>query len=217
MGKDEKGAVLERTENRVAACGGHARADLRDASCGPPPLPGCGPLRPFGRKFRIQNSRFKITNRAAACGGRNDAKELRASAAGRLRPANRCAIASLQKSPQPSGRACDHKEQPSAGEGRLRAAAPVPGANSKFKIQNSELMGSSSSSGCKPAEDATTQRSCGPPPGGGCGPPIAARLLPCKKKPAAERTGLRRRGAALRPGAAAGCRSLRDRARRKTP
>ena len=29
--------------------------------------------------------------------------------------------------------------------------------------------------------------------------------------PAAERTGLRRRGAALRPGAAAGCRSLRDR------
>ncbi len=35
--------------------------------------------------------------------------------------------------------------------------------------------------------------------------------IPARDKPAAERTGLRRRGAALRPGAAAGCRSLRDR------
>ena len=33
----------------------------------------------------------------------------------------------------------------------------------------------------------------------------------CPSKPAAERRCLRRRGAALRPGAAAGCRSLRDR------
>ena len=30
-------------------------ADLRDASCGPPPGEGCGLLRPFGRKFKIQN------------------------------------------------------------------------------------------------------------------------------------------------------------------
>ena len=28
---------------RAAVCGGHARADLRDESCGPPPGGGCGP------------------------------------------------------------------------------------------------------------------------------------------------------------------------------
>ena len=36
--------------------------------CSPPPGGGCGLLCPFGRKFRIQNSRFIITYRAAACG-----------------------------------------------------------------------------------------------------------------------------------------------------
>ena len=45
----------------------------------------CGSLR--NRKFRIQNSRFKIANRDAACGGASDTMELRASAAPKLRPA----------------------------------------------------------------------------------------------------------------------------------
>jgi len=35
-------------------------ADLRDASCGPPPGGGCGPLRPYGRNslFKIQDSKL---------------------------------------------------------------------------------------------------------------------------------------------------------------
>ena len=51
--------MLCRTDRiRDAACGGALEADLRDASCGPPPGGGCGPLRPFGRnsEFNIQNS-----------------------------------------------------------------------------------------------------------------------------------------------------------------
>ncbi len=54
----------------------------------------------------------------------------------------------FEAAPQPSGGACDVEEQPSA-RGRLRAAAPVPGANSKFKIQNYEI-------GAQPAEDGTS-------------------------------------------------------------
>ena len=49
----------------------------------------CGSFR--NRKFSIQNSRFKIANRGAACEGaayeRTCGRELRASAAPRLRPA----------------------------------------------------------------------------------------------------------------------------------
>ncbi len=51
--------------------------------------------------------------------------------------------------------------------------------------------------------------------GRSCGPPGPDGPVPARGKPAADRMGLRRRGAALRPGAAAGCRSLRDRTRRK--
>ena len=43
--------------DRAAACGALASSTK---NCGPPPPGGCGPLRPFGRKFSIQNSRFKI-------------------------------------------------------------------------------------------------------------------------------------------------------------
>ena len=57
-----------------------------DAALRPGAAAGCsGSFR--NRKFRIQNSRFKIANRGAACGGASDTMELRASAAPRLRPA----------------------------------------------------------------------------------------------------------------------------------
>ncbi len=51
---------------------------------------------------------------------------------------------------------------------------------------------------------------------GGCGPPMPNGIDPAGGEPAAERTGLRRGGAALRQGAAAGCRSLRDRICKQT-
>ena len=70
----------------------------------------------------------------------------------------------------------------------------------------------------EPLEADLRDASCGPPPGGGCGPPIAARLIRCEKArsradgPAFEQ----REDAALRQGAAAGCRPLRDRFCRQT-
>ncbi len=70
--------------------------------------------------------------------------------------------------------------------------------------------------GLQPAEHASSATNCGPPPGGGCGPLGPDGPIPTRDKPAAERTGLRRRGAALRPGAAAGCRSQSDRFRWQT-
>ena len=107
--------------------------------------------------------------------------------------------------------------------GRLRAvAAPFP----EPQIQDSKLNGLATclgilQFGSQPAEGAheadLRDTSCGPPPG---------RLRPARSygpisnstrdQPAAERTGLRPLGAALRPGAAAGCRSLRDRFCRQT-
>ena len=47
---------------------------------------------------------------------------------------------------------------------------------------------------------ASSATNCGPPPGGGCGPLGPNGPIPTRDKPAAERTGLRRRGAVLRPG-----------------
>ena len=70
----------------------------------------------------------------------------------------------LAASPQPSGWACDHKEQPSA-RGRLRAAAPF-GRYSEFKIQDSKLDGlagyawHTSRFGLQPAE-SRSKRTCG--------------------------------------------------------
>ena len=110
---------------RGAACEGPAQADLRTRGAG---LRGAKlrPVAPCGHKFRIQNSRFKIADRTAACGGHARSepagRELRASAAPRLRPADLLRGRYLHKvSPQPSGRACNVEEQPSARE-RLRAA-----------------------------------------------------------------------------------------------
>ena len=95
--------------------------------------------------------------------------ELRASAQRRLRPANRCAIASLQKARSRAdglARAACGREVAAlrpgaaAGCGALRAQIQ----NSKFKIQNYKI-------GLQPAKGApATSRSCGPSP-----PEAAAR------------------------------------------
>ena len=71
-------------------------------------------------KFSIQNSRLRI--RAAACGGRTRLQGAGGLCRPRLRPAQPFQGRFLPKAAQqPSGRACDAEEQPSA-RGRLRAA-----------------------------------------------------------------------------------------------
>ena len=71
------------------------------------------------------------------------------------------------------------------------------GRSCKFKILNSRFK---NMLGLQPAEHASSATNCGPPPGGGCGPLGPNGPIPTRDKPAAERTGLRRGGAALRPG-----------------
>ena len=95
---------------RAADCGAHA---CSGTSCGPSP-PEAAARCGFFTKPQIQNSIFKIhcglpiaARRATSARlfvfgtqpakGARDCKELRASAGRRLRPANRCAIDSLQK------------------------------------------------------------------------------------------------------------------------
>ena len=112
--------------DRAATCGEHTRADLRDASCGPPLGGGSGPLGLF--KAEIQDSKFKIKKGAfdSSSGrslrrSRTFGNELRASAAPRLRPADLCEV-EPDDNPAAERWACDAKEQPSARR-RLRAAA----------------------------------------------------------------------------------------------
>ncbi len=126
-------------------------ADLWDASCGPPPGGGCGPLRPFRTRMKKEELKVKNDLRAAACGGRTRLQGI----AGLRRPqaAARTVLTDRfppKSSPQPSGRACTsgpagREMQPSA-RGRLRAAAPF-GRNSASKIQDSK-----SPIGLQPAE-----------------------------------------------------------------
>ena len=66
--------------------------------------------------------------------------------------------------------------------------------------------------GLQPAEGASSATNCGPPPPGGCGPPIAARLIR-HNKPAVERMGLHERTCWTRkcsppPGGGCGMRRL---------
>ena len=85
--------------------------------------------------------------------------------------------------------------------------------HSIFKIQNylngGRQFGLGAMLGLQPAEGSheadLRDASCGPPPPGGCGPHGPDGPVQTRGQPAAERTGLRRGGAALRPGAAAGC------------
>ena len=114
---------------------------------------------------QIQNSRFKIIARAAACGGCARSgpagRELRASAAGGCGPPMPPA-SNLEASPQPSGGVCDHKKQHSA-RGQLRAAVPQ---RTQLKIQYSKLRIRAASCGAR----ASSGTNCGPPPPPGCGP-----------------------------------------------
>ncbi len=120
--------------------GGPVRADLRDASCSPPPGGGCECSTRSGCKFRIQSSKFRMPHSGRSLrSARRFGNELRASAGRRLRPAGRCATdfagnhfnrnghrLLTEACPQPSRRACTsgpagRELQPSA-RGRLRAA-----------------------------------------------------------------------------------------------
>ncbi len=133
---------------RAAACGGRARLQgaaganskskiqnselqIRDAACGARlrrrGAAGlrCPRLRPAApSRAQIQNSRFKIQNYkfgTQPAGHACDVEELRASAPGRLRTANRCAIDPGPKSPQPSNQS-DRRQMP-PGSCSLRIAS----------------------------------------------------------------------------------------------
>ncbi len=109
---------------RAAACEAPARADAKaDASSGPSrgeAAARCGFTEAANSAFKIQDSKLLLGLQPAEAA--HDCKELRASAAPTLRPARPFQGRFLPKAaPQPSGRACDVEEQPSA-RGRLRAA-----------------------------------------------------------------------------------------------
>ncbi len=184
-------------------------------------------LRPCGRKFRIQHSKFKITwlvavrlqfrldlrfgSQPAEC------TQVRIRTAG-LRPAETVARSVLTNRDNSNAAARSTSCGVDLACGELaaertglhertcgtRGGSPPPGGgcgllrllrSHKFKIQNYKF-------GTQPAKDGTSGRELRAFAAPGCGPPIAARLILCKK-PAAERMGLRRKGAALRPTEAA--------------
>ncbi len=164
---------------------------------------GCGTRS--GCKFRIQDSKFRIAQSGCSLRRARSKRPYGTRAAGlRRREAAACSAfsrpISIRREPAAEQWACDVKEQPSARRRLRPTAAPIRAQihDSEFKI----IFGS------QPAEcTSATPRSCGPPPGGGCGPLGPDGPIPAKDKPAAERTGsIDRKGvAALRPGAAAGC------------
>ena len=120
--------------------------------------------RTAGHDLRGARS-YSLSFGAQPAEGAHDCKELRASAAPRLRPANRCAIDFAGKHFNRNG----HRF--------LTEACPQPSGG----LARADLR------------DA----SCSPPPGGGCGLPIASRSILTQDIP--QQT------------APAGCRSLRDR------
>ena len=146
---------------------------------------GGGTLRGAANsEFKIQDSKLRglfgyarayIPVRAAACGVHAKfGNELRASAAGRLRPARPLPRSIPVASDKPAAErwACtsglrDAKMQPSAG-GRLRAAAPVRAQfiiqNSRFKITNraAACRGHARSGPSGRELRAFAGRSCGP-------------------------------------------------------
>ena len=133
-----------------------------------------------GCKFRIQYSKFRIAQ--SGCSLRRTARsgpagrELRASAAGRLRPARPLqGRFPPEESPQPRW-ACDVKEQPSARRRLRPPAAPIRAQihDSKFKISCGPPTLTRSILHAKHARSRADgqhrpQGSCSPPPGGGGG------------------------------------------------
>ena len=101
-------------------------------------------------------------------------------------------------------------------EGPLRARTPQAAArvNFSFFICGSEREPQRSAASRR-RRSAVRVCSCAPfadsVPNSNLPPKCLLKSIGVPMRPAAERRCLRRRGAALRPGAAAGCRSLRDR------
>ena len=184
MKNAESGCSLRRP-----ARSGPAGREMRAFAAG-----GCGPLR-FHSEPQIQNSRFKIQDYKI---GPQPAERTPSSGTNCGPPPDEdcgppiaARLILWNTSPQPSGRACDVEEQPSAWE-RLRAVGRY---RDRLLLQNT----SATTGGCElrrflagTANEKSRMRnraaacggtaradaSCGPPPGGGCGPPIAARLIP---------------------------------------
>ena len=131
---------------------------VRAAACG-----GCGPLHPFGRKFKIRwvagDAWAYVTIRGAACGGHARSgpagRELRASAAPRLRPersyrtetalrpANRCAI-------DPRQRARSRAD----GLATIRSSPPPGGGCGLHGLFKAEIQNEAFEFGTQPAEAA---------------------------------------------------------------
>ena len=100
----------------------------------------------------------------------------------------------LQLAKRPHERTCG-KRVAGLRRAKLRPAAPC---GRKFILQNESHVSHLRAAAC--GMRASSATNCGPPPGGGCGPLGPDGPIPTRDKPAAERTGLQRGGAALRPG-----------------
>ncbi len=102
-----------------------------------------GSDRGWGRAAACEGCADELSGRSLrrARSKRPSGHKLRASAGRRLRPANRCAIDPLQKSPQPNGWACfraarDCSPPPGRGCCPLRFRSEPQIKNSKRKIKN---------------------------------------------------------------------------------
>ena len=156
---------------------------LADASCGPSQGRSSGPLRPFGRKFIIQYSKLDTF-------------------AGHTWTFISDRVAACEGAPA-TQRSCG--PSPPEAPARCGSLSEPQIHDSKFRIMEF---------GPRPAESTLEadlrDASCGPPPPPGCGPPIAVRLIPCRQA-RSRADGLATQRSSPPPGAAAGCRSLRDR------
>ena len=165
---------------RVATCEAPVRADATSGPSRGEAAARCGPIR--NRKFRIQNSRFKIRR---SVGARSGLLPVRDAACGL---------------PMPDSIDSRPSQARSRADG-LATAALRPGAaagccgflrSRKFSIQNSRFKIINRDEACGGRSDTEELRASA---AGGCGPPIAARLILTTyfpAKPAAERTSLRR-------------------------
>ena len=120
--------------------------------------------------------------------GRRERTQRRTRVAGlrgaKLRPARPLqGRFSPDPSPQPSGRACDVEEQPSARGGcGLRHPFRVQIQNSRFKIQNYQIW-------LQPAKGTSEVKELQASAARGCGPLGPDGPVPTWGQPAAERTG----------------------------